>query len=122
MTFIRRLTNPIRWAWQRLTRGWDDRVIWSIDYHLAEMMPQWLRVLKVKKQGIPGGMFDDPFTDLTPEMEAAAVEKWRGVLNEMIAGFEAAKRIIDYDEWKDDRRLVNRALRLLAKHYFDLWD
>lgn len=30
--------NRVRWAAQRVVRGWDDTVLWSIDNHLAETL------------------------------------------------------------------------------------
>ena len=131
----RDLTNPVKWAWQRLTRGWDDRVIWSIDLYLAEVMPAWLRKLRADKQGVPGVFFDDfTKTETDAEMEAASA-KWDRVLIEMIVGFEAAARLInlDYsdavfnsasrDEVMDaDKRRADRALELLREYFFDLFD
>jgi len=116
------LTNPIKWAWQRLTRGWDDRVIWSIDYYLAEMMPVWLRKLAKDKQGIPASMFGDNWIEPTSDEDEAAEQRWNGILHEMIDGFEAAKRIIDYDKRDGDIQRAARALQLLEQYFFDLWD
>jgi len=116
------LTNPIRWAWQRLTRDWDDRVIWSIDYYLAEMMPVWLRKLAKDKQGTPISMYGDNWLEPTGEEDEAAMLRWDGILHEMIDGFEAAKRIIDYDKRDGDIQRAARALELLQQYFFDLWD
>lgn len=84
--------HPLKWAWQRLTRGWDDRVIWSIHSYLARMTPIWLRELKARKRGIPISMFDDPNDASDASIEAAA-KRWDEILDDMIAGFEAAKQI-----------------------------
>jgi len=87
---------PIKWAWQRLTRGWDDRVIWSIDYYLSEMMPAWLRRLKRVQHGYPCQFEGKP-------------EKWDEVLDTIIDGFEAAKQINDCDfpvwDWLREREV-----------------
>ena len=127
------LTDPIKWAWQRLTRGWDDRAVWSIDSYLAELMPQLLRKLKEDKLGIPGSMFENPFDDMTPEIEAAALAKWHGILDDLIDGFEAADRLanLDYlgvtgDELDaliaEDTDIFCNGMVLLNKYFFDLWD
>lgn len=124
------LTNPIKWAWQRVFRGWDDRAVWGVDAYLAELMPQLLRKLKEDKQGIPISFFVDPFEDITPEAEAAAQANWGAVLDEMIAGFEAAERHINANYRRDipngfidtDEVLTARALSLLKEYFFDLWD
>jgi hypothetical protein len=91
-------------AYQRVVRGWDDRAVWSIDYWLDDKMPAMLRKLKEDKHGIPMEMFDGlPMNDegyhSEPEMEIAS-KRWDDVLDKMIAGFEASKRVKDatYEE------------------------
>ena len=74
--------RPVKWAWQRLTRGWDDRIIWSIDYYLARMLPIWLSCLKEVQHGYP-----DQFEDS---------RKWNEILDVIIGGFESAKQIQDH--------------------------
>jgi hypothetical protein len=51
--------RKIKHAWQRVFRGWDDTVIWSIDYYLAEKIPLWIRRLKEDKEGVPNMMFKE---------------------------------------------------------------
>lgn len=97
MNFLRRL----RWAWQRVYRGWDDRVIWNLDWYLAKMLPIWLRQLKAQKHGVPMGL------------DSAG---WDAVLDDVIAGFEAAHRICghDFPAWdelhEEERRRFGRML------------
>lgn len=104
------LCNPskvyydLKYAYQRLTRGWDDRAVWSIDYWLDDKMPAMLRKLKQDKHGIPTSMFDGlPVNEYgyhdEPEMEIAEA-RWNEVLDKMIAGFEASARVKDgtYEE------------------------
>lgn len=31
--------RTIKWAWQRLTRGYDDRVKWGFDEYFLQVMP-----------------------------------------------------------------------------------
>ena len=87
-----------------MTRGWDDRAVWSIDYWLDDKMPAMLRQLKRDKHGIPMSMFDGlPVNDEgyhdEPEMKIAE-ERWDVVIDKMIAGFEASRRVKDltYEE------------------------
>lgn len=120
------LTNPIKWAWQRVFRGWDNRAVWSIDAYLAELIPQLLRKLKVDSHGIPAGMFDQPLDEITPEAEAVALAKWNAILDEMIAGFEAADRYLNVNyresELPEIKRLFDCGMDLLKEYFFDLWD
>lgn len=105
------LFRNIKWAWQRVYRGWDDRVPWSIDWHLCQFMPDWLRVLRDSKIGFPIEMYDDDFdwtgvwTD-TPEEKHAhekAVERWKDTLDEMITGFEAGYTILNGNFPENDK-------------------
>jgi hypothetical protein len=91
-------------AYQRVVRGWDDTAVWSVDYWLDDMMPAILRKLKEDKHGVPMEMFDGlPMNDegyhSEPEMEIASA-RWDVVLDKMIAGFEASRRVKDgtYEE------------------------
>lgn len=104
--------REIKWAWQRVFRGWDDTVVWSIDMHLNVMLPQWLRVLRDNGMGVPCGMSET---------------EWHDILNRMIAGFEAGKRLdewkwSDNDEWKQLESQLDEALKLLVEYYRALWD
>ncbi len=88
-----------KYAYQRLARGWDDRVVWSIDWWLDEIMPPILRKLKEDKNGIPSELFeglptvpDKPWNH-TEEAYGMAEKLWDGILEKMIAGFEASRRI-----------------------------
>ena len=106
------LCNPrenvfrVKCAYQRLTRGWDDRAVWSIDYWLDDKMPAMLRQLKETKHGTPTDMFptEPEYTDEDGNANEAGWEianaRWAETLDKMIAGFEASRRVKDmtYDE------------------------
>jgi len=116
------VANCVRWAWQRVFRGWDDRVIWSIDWYLARRLPAWLRRLKRLKHGIPMFCFEDMSDDSPSAMEKATV-KWNAEIDTMVAGFEAAIRITEYeDTYVEDMAMFKSGMRSFTKHFFDLWD
>lgn len=85
-------------AYQRLNRGWDDRVPWSVDWWMNGIMPDILRKLKEDKHGIPSSMFDglptkpDNEWEHTPEAYEIAQKRWDAILDKIIAGFEANQR------------------------------
>jgi hypothetical protein len=91
------IRNEIKWAWQRVFRGYDNRIIWSLDYYLSEMLPVWLRELKQEKAGIPTVCFEeDDWDNDKCEYKKGAIEracnKWDDILDGMIEGFEAHKK------------------------------
>ncbi len=91
--------NKLKWAVQRVFRGWDDRVIWNIDMYLARMMPVWLRQLKAQK-GFPPLVFHGDDVDIE-ESE----KMWNEILDKMIEGFEAAQHIDDLPAWEELRKV-----------------
>ena len=72
----------IKYFLQRGFRGWDDTILWSIDYYLAEMMPIWLKKFKKNLHWHPAELTE---------------EKWDEILDKIIAGFEAGYRIASDD-------------------------
>ena len=115
----------VKWAWQRVFRGWDDRVVWSIDSYLSEKMPEWIAVLRDKKQGIPMLCIPEGATGNSGDGLEEGEAKWDGILDDMIDGFNAAREIQNsywpgtYDETVARFR---RGMALFVEHYFDLWD
>lgn len=118
--------RQIKWFFQRGFRGWDDRVAWSIDYHIAKMLPLWLEELRRNKQGIPFEMFNGlPYEDEvnythSEESWKIATERWNKILDEMIVGFNAYKdnNILEGEE----REKFNKGMELFVKHFENLWD
>jgi len=104
------LFRELKWAAQRVYRGWDDRVIWSIDMYLAKMLPIWLRKQKEQKLGIPPLVLHGDEIDIEESEKA-----WNDILDKMIEGFEAALCINEglsvWDELHDEE--MRRYGRLL---------
>lgn len=121
----------IKWAWQRVFRGWDDRVIWSIDYYLAEMLPTWLIVLKRNKHGVPSMMFsEDDFVGENYEVSDEVLElreaEYDAILHRIAKGF-VAYRMMDDVEYKSEtwyayKSLHQEGFELLQKYFGTLWD
>ena len=124
--------RQIEWGWQRISRGYDDRVIWSIDYHLAVVIPQWLRTLKIKQHGIPMSMFEgleeerfeNGVIGYSDENMKIASDKWGKILDEIADGFEEYNKIDDlpYNEREKAFEKFNNVFDLFKKYYADLWD
>ena len=103
------LSRRVKWAWQRVTKGFCDADVWSIDWWFLSVMPDMLASLKENHTGYPGVLMEDYYnahkeelnmtreafmyasSDKTPEMGAIREEarkacdaQWSSILAEMI--------------------------------------
>jgi hypothetical protein len=88
----------IKWAIQRVYRGWDDRVLWNVDAYLAQMIPLWLIELK-KKESCPI-LFSEDKPELPSYSDndwASNKQEWDNIVDKIILGFRAAEKLIDGD-------------------------
>ena len=136
-TFWRNVEETLYWVkycWQRAFRGWADCDSWSIASYLVEILPPMLKRFKENNHGYPGWG------------QASTSEKWDTIIDNIIKGFEAGKRI-EEDEYfqatnadiltreptreevlswikasKVDQKIFNDNMKLFAKWFFHLWD
>lgn len=119
------LIYPLRrtkWAIQKLFRGYSRRDLWSLDYHLAELiLPRLIAFKKSKRNGVPGCLCKVDGTDQDFEAEG---KQWEEILDKMILAFE----FIVKDDWKSIEELVERdkkieeGIQLFGKYFRALWD
>jgi len=122
--------DEIKYAYQRIFKGYDERIVWSIDFYLAKMIPLWVRDLEKTKHGVPMDMFDsnnlkeshNPDND---EMEIAQ-EKFNNILEQIAIGFECYEEfhnaISSSKEYKELELKFNNGFELFKKHFSSLWD
>lgn len=104
-----KFSRQIKWAWQRVYYGYDDRVYFSLTWHLVHYMPKWIR--------------DYQSFSTKPD------EYWDNrnkELQEIIDGFEAAERILalNYNDKKKEqelKRIFNRGMDRFRDTFFSLW-
>jgi hypothetical protein len=125
------LKDQIKWAYQRVFRGWDDRASWSIDYWLDSMLPDILMRLKETSHGIPMRFFDglphDDNYDYGESGDKIARKLWNEELDKMIAGFVCSKKINDYEYKTDEERKIleqvfDKGMKSFIENYHSLWD
>jgi hypothetical protein len=124
--------SEAKWFYQRGSRGWSDRSVWSIDAWLVDNLIPMLERLKNNKQGTPSTMFRqkdgvDKDGNPTDEVSVLAEQRWENVLSEIIYGLECAKTIqnYDYEDKEEVKKLTKssqRSFELIGKHLFNLWD
>lgn len=123
-------------AWQRCTRGWSDRDLWSLDYTIAKFALPRLKRLKETKHGIPTSMFDDP-SSADEESYKIAEARWNEIMDKMIWSMDYIANNREYDYYPDpandsDERdyykleaaemRFQEGMDLFAKHFRSLWD
>jgi hypothetical protein len=96
----------IKWWWQRKTRGFDDRELWSLDYTIAKFALPRLIAFKEIKYSHPSRIEE---------------QEWDVILSDIIRGF---KYLIEDeyvgDKFKEDS--IDSGIKLFGKFFSDLWD
>jgi hypothetical protein len=106
--------NQVRWAWQRVHRGWDDRALWSLDTWLAGTLGAQLVAMADVAHGwpIPSGEFEWTFESWT---EALRVHG-EGLLTYAEHDDTLPPRSFDPTE------VAQADLHWVADHLPNLWD
>ena len=92
---------------QRLTRGWDDTELWSLDVTIAQFItPRLKRLAEVDKH---------------EGTSRHTKEEWDEVMSKMIAAFEMLSKG-DADLEDDYEKVVPPGLKLFAENFGLLWD
>jgi len=134
--------RDIKHAWQKLTRGFSDEALWSLDYHLAEIITPRLKAFKNStRHGTP----------VLDEDDTVAQKKWEEILDKMIWAFENYKKedycftdtgelklgdpdadgtgtvlstglSIDTELYDEHHRKIAEGLKLFAEYFGMLWD
>lgn len=100
--------RAVRFAYQRVVRGWDDRAVWSLDHHLAETLgPQLVHMANVAHGWPSGGEW--------------TYETWTAVLR------RHGQALIAYAETDSFApepvyEAAREAIRWVAEHFGALWD
>ena len=77
--FAKQLKRELKWAWQRVKRGYDDQIFWSFDHYLDQLIIKDLQWMLKNRNGSPvleGWTEDD------------CHEKWTEILKEMLHYFK----------------------------------
>ena len=118
--------SQLKWAWQRVFRGWDDRAVWSIDYYLSNLIPQLVKKLKEDGVGIPAKMFEgfphDENGNYGGGVSDMAMQKWHDILDCIIVGFEIYKNTDYMQDGAEESKAFNRSFDLLREYFSNLWD
>lgn len=120
----RMIYKRTKWLLQRIFRGYDDTVTWSLDYTIAKFVLPRLKLFKKeiqKYKSVPGifqhtGDYNDD--DFDKEFIL-----WLSYIDKMILSFE----LIVKDDWKDidmyeeNQKKIKEGLELFAIFFQSLW-
>ena len=76
--FAKQFGRELKWAWQRVKRGYDDRIFWNFDSYLDRIIIKALQWMLKNRHGSPV---------LEGWTEEDCHEKWTQVLKEMLHYF-----------------------------------
>lgn len=103
-----RMIQAIKHAYQRVVRGYDDRLFWSLRDYVDPMIVAHIKNQKENGHGHP--------THTT-------AKKWSKVLDTMLAGLgEEPEFGVDKKVWQKYLKTRGKALVLLSYYWDDLWD
>jgi hypothetical protein len=102
---FRDIIRPIKFAWQRVYRGYDDSAIWDLGYYLSRIAAPVLKQMGDHSYGYP--------------CRITATE-WTGYLRQMACAMEliAADKVTYSDA---EEAAIESGIKLLGEWYRDLW-
>ncbi len=116
--FITDFIRNVRWAYQRITKGYCESDLWNMDWWFLEIFPAMLREFINNADGYPGY---DPYD--TPE-------KWDDKINAIADVLESLKEenwykdsiVITEEEVLKRRKLITDTFKEISYIFDNLWD
>lgn len=109
----RKISNAqreVKWAYQRVVRGWDDRALWSLDDHLTKTLGAQLVRMSEIYHGHP--------CDYDAEQWGADLKKH----GEALLTYQRTHYDSYGDEWDEAYKPTQEALTWVADNLAALWD
>lgn len=117
--FFSNVKREIRWGWQRLFRGFDDRFYWGLYCEISEIVPKVTKWMRKNGHGCPNELFDK-------NNKKDECWKWNEILLKIEKGFEALKKMDECPwnrkEYKKLEKIYNEGTKLFLKYFRSLWD
>lgn len=102
------IIRSIRFAIQRVVRGYDDRLFWDMSEYLDPMIVAFIKNLRENGCGYPHNLTQ---------------KKWNKVLDTILIGFVPEPEIgAGKKVWAKYMKSREKALVLLAFYWDNLWD
>lgn len=119
-SWIKRSPREVKYAYQRVVRGYDDTCHWSLNFYLAERISVECRTLAENCNGCTEELFDNTNKE-------DQCWKWKAILIEIAEGFEAYIKHeedgpFDNESYDKMKVRLDHSFDLLKKWYPNLWD
>jgi hypothetical protein len=105
--------RDVLFAWQRLTRGWDDRSLWSLDWYVCRTLGAQLTQLADTTHGWPQSDEYPTFEDWQAALRTHGSALTEAANTDITEGFENTQAA--YVQ-------AQESLRWVADNLGDLWD
>jgi hypothetical protein len=114
------IKNEIKFGYQRLFRGYDDRWFWSISNELTPILIDCIKFYKKEGDGYPKDFKNR--------------EEWVKILDDILLGFQIKKELYDINvdefeseddfikEYKHLEKIKIKGMKLFSKYYDCLWN
>lgn len=131
---LRQIALSIKYAYQRVVRGYDDKFVWGFAGELPELMVKVLKQFKKTHVGSPALRKEDLWSAKKKKQKINIHQYWDGILQKMIDGFSATEimekdylfgEIKSAEQKKAYKRLKKEekeGMELFIKHYGSIWD
>ena len=107
--------RAIRWGFQRVSRGYADIDVWSIDEWFLSVVPDMIAQLRRETHGHPADMTEEEWDKYLSELEsclrAGDFSEW-----------EIPTTVKSYDEYASALGSLHRGLSMFSERFYDLWD
>jgi hypothetical protein len=123
--FLWKYYRPVKFLFQRVTRGWDDSCLWSLDYNILLFIYPRLKALReMPPHGTPMHPMEvyPEGHDQAGDPRALTEKEWDSILGEILDGF---KLVVDADCYPLDpeqHAQLENSLDLFRQWFFALWD
>jgi hypothetical protein len=103
----------VKWAYQRVFRGYDDLATWNLESHIAELVNKVTLDMADNSVGYPNGLTE---------------KKWKEILQQISFGFgsyiemRSGFYLSTDPEYKRLKKEFHKGMVLFAKHFGSLWD
>ena len=100
----------VKYAYQRVSRGYDDSLFWSLSEYVDPMIRAHVGHLRYSQDVLSGHPY------------GLTQKKWDKVLDTILKGFVNEPEYTDTKAYKKYRKDRDKALLLLAVYWDNLWD